>query len=132
MKRGKEDYLRVIYELEEKEGIKSIEIAKELKISKPSVSEMLRKLSSKKLIKLKPYSKVFLTAKGKKEAEKIYDKHHLIKNFMKKFFRYEDEKARKEAHSLEHAFSEETIEILKESLYGQAAKEIKILPNYIG
>jgi len=131
MKRGKEDYLRVIYELEEKEGVRSINIAEELKISKASVSEMLRKLACKKLIKLKPYSKIFLTTKGKKEAEKIYDKHHLIKNFMKKFFRYEDEKARKEAHELEHAFSEKTIEILKESLYGQTT-EIKVLPNYIG
>ena len=44
-----ENYLRIIYCLYEKEkdktkGIKSISIAKELRISKPSVSEMVKKL----------------------------------------------------------------------------------------
>jgi len=109
----KEDYLRLIYLLEEKEGIKSIEIARELKITKASVSEMLRKLEKEGFIKKERYSKIFLTRKGKKFGEECFDRYYLIKSFLKKYFNYDEKKAKEEAHELEHVFSEESIQKIK-------------------
>lgn len=128
-KRGMQDYLRTIYELEEN-GVKSIEIAKKLKISKASVSEMLRKLKKEDLISIKPYSKILLTKKGKQQAEKYFDKYYTIKRFVKRFLNHNDEKATEEAHKLEHAFSEDSIIILNKIL--DENKENLFLPNYVG
>lgn len=137
-KRGREDYLRTIYELSENEdtGVKSVDIASSLKISKASVSEMLRKLSSKKLVKMQPYSKIFLTSKGKKQAENIFDKNYTISRFLKKFLEHDEFLAEKEAHQLEHVFSEESLEKLNKIMFGKKEnKELAAkseIPGYVG
>ena len=136
-KRGKEDYLRTIYELSEDEntGVRSVDIASELDISKASVSEMLRKLASQKLVKMQPYSKIFLTSKGKKQAENIFDKNYTISRFLKKFLEHDEFLAEKEAHELEHALSEESIKKLNKIMFGKTehrkSKEAEIL-SYVG
>lgn len=131
--RGKEDYLRMIYELcEEKEGVRSIDIASQLEISKASVSEMLRKLASENLVKIQPYSKIFLTQKGKKEAEKISDKHFIIKKFMEKFLEHDEEKAIEEAHKLEHALSEESVKIISKIIKIEDYKGKINVQSYVG
>lgn len=119
-----EDYLRVIHELESQGPVKSIEIAKTLHISKPSVSEMLRKLEKLKMIKLKPYFPVQLTEKGKKEASKLQNKHEIIKSFLEKVKHTNPEK---EAHILEHHFSDESICKLQDCF-----KIKQEIPCYIG
>ncbi len=115
-KRRKEDYLRIIHELYKEEGVRSIALASSLKISKASVSEMLRKLARENLVKIEPYSKVFLTTKGKNKAKNLSDKHFVIKKFVEKFFKYNEEKAAEEAHKLEHALSEESVNIISKIL----------------
>ena len=95
MKTKREDYLRIIFELEEKRGVKNVELARKLKISKASVSEMLRKLASSKLVTVKPYSRILLTRKGRQEAELAFDNYCLTKEFIKKFLGLNEEKQRK-------------------------------------
>jgi len=129
IKRGQEDYLRLLYILGNTEGVRNVDIANKLKIKKSSVSEMLRKLHKQSLVNLKPYSKVFLTKKGETIAEKLFDRHITIKKFFKKFLHYEDNKASEEAHQLEHHFSEDTVKIMNEFVEGK--KELN-LPNYVG
>ena len=136
-KRGKEDYLRTIYELSENEniGVKSVDIASALDISKASVSEMLKKLASQKLIKMQPYSKIFLTKTGKKQAENIFDKNYTISRFLKKFLEHDEFLAEKEAHKLEHVFSQESLEKLNKIMFGKKDnKEISTteIPSYVG
>ncbi|MBU1136225.1 MAG: metal-dependent transcriptional regulator [Nanoarchaeota archaeon] len=132
LKRGEEDYLRVIYDLEcpHKPGVKAVDISKRLGISKSSVSEMLRKLNSKNLIKIQPYSKIFLTRQGRKKAENQYTKHRVITKFMKKFLNHDEDMAIKESHKLEHAFSEDSIQILKEIIGGK--RKYGEMPGYVG
>jgi len=130
-KRGEEDYLRVMWELfDETTGIKSVDIARKLGVSKASVSEMARKLSEKGLLKIEPYSKILLTSKGKTAAKNLFESHLIIKDFLRKYFKYEESKAVEEAHKLEHAFSEESILLLNEILHGR--KKIEAIPGYIG
>ena len=111
-----EDYLRVIFELEkERSEVKSVDIAKKLKISKASVSEMIRKIARKKLISIKPYSKLRLTSKGREKAERLYKKHAVIRGFMSKLLK-DEAQAEEEAHKLEHAFSFDSAEVLNKIL----------------
>lgn len=116
-----EDYLRTIYSLYEEQedkstGIKSINIAKELKISKASVSSMVKKLIFKKYLKAKPYSDIYFTKKGLKEAKRIMHNHRVIEVFLKNILNCDIKRIHKEAHRLEHTFSEYTIRKLDKFL----------------
>ena len=111
-----EDYLLAIYRIYEIQGfngpIKSVDIAKSLKISKPSVSAILRKLSSKGYLKLKRYSPIQLTEKGIREGKRVTHNHRLIEYFLKESLKIDVKKIHEEAHALEHSFSQNTIKKL--------------------
>lgn len=116
-----EDYLRAIYFVYEKqkdknEGIKSVDIAKSLCISKPSVSAMVKKLAKKGFLNAKPYSNICLTKKGLKESKRVTHNFRVIGIFLKDILEYDINKINKEAHKLEHAFSEDSIKKLDEFL----------------
>ncbi len=116
-----EDYLRAIYFLIEKKsgqevGVSSVDLAKELGISKASVSEMISKLKNIGLVDSEPYSKVYLTKKGLEKAKKVMHKHRLIEYFLSEVLKCDMRKIHTEAHNLEHAFSEETIKKLDDFL----------------
>jgi len=115
--KSQEDYLGAIYLIYEKQvdksaGVKSVDIANYLQVSKPSVSEMLRKLEKKGLIKAKPYSNISFTRKGLKEARRITHNRRVIEVFLKDSLRCKTEEIHEEAHKLEHAFSEKLIKKL--------------------
>jgi DtxR family Mn-dependent transcriptional regulator len=118
LKQTQEDYLRTIYFLSEKlkdksKGIHSVDIAKELNITKPTVSRLIKKLTSQGLINSEAYSKITFTKKGFKQAEKIMYKHRIIEAFLTKTLGYKDiDKIHQEAHHLEHGFSYESIKRL--------------------
>ncbi|MBU1704955.1 MAG: DtxR family transcriptional regulator [Nanoarchaeota archaeon] len=110
-----ENYLQTMYYLFEKDtnkGIKSIDIAKELKISRPSVSSMVKKLAKEGYLIADKYSKIFLTEFGKKEARKLMHKHRVIEVFLVDVLGHNVDNVHEEAHELEHAFSDESIEKL--------------------
>ncbi len=113
-----EDYLRTLYHLYEKDkkGVMSKDLAKELKISKPSVSEMLKKLMKSGFIKFEPYSDIYFTKKGLRKAKEIMHSHRVIEVFLSKVLKYELPKVHDEAHRLEHAFSAESIKRLDKFL----------------
>lgn len=122
---SKEDYLRVMYELYEKEDcIKSVDIAFILKVTKSSVSQMIKKLANERLIITKPYSKIKFTSKGLKKAKQLMHNHRVIEVFLKDILKYDIKKVHEEAHKLEHAFSEDSIERLDKFL-----KNPKISPH---
>lgn len=108
-----ENYLCTIYSIFENnidEGIKSIDIAQKLNISRASVSSMVKKLSKEGYIIADKYSKIFFTDFGKKEARKLMHKHRVIEVFLVDILGHDVDKVHEEAHKLEHAFSDESIE----------------------
>jgi DtxR family Mn-dependent transcriptional regulator len=120
-KTSREDYLRTIYSLYEKsekmeDGIRSVDLAKSLGVTKPSVSAMLRKLVDLELLKDIRYSNIHLTEKGWEEARRITHNHRVIEVFLEKILGYDAKDVHEEAHRLEHAFSEESIKRLDEYL----------------
>ena len=114
---NKEDYLRGLFILEEEKGhIKSIDLAHYLNVSKPSVSEMVKELNKEGLISYKKYSKLKFTAKGRRIAQKLTSKHRLIEIFLKNILKLNSKNVHEEAHRLEHAFSDESMEKLRKLL----------------
>ncbi len=123
-KQSQEDYLRAIYDiLEKKQQVKAIDIVKYLNVSKPSVSEMVRKMTKKGLIKSAPYSAIKFTKKGKKIATRLTYKHRVIEVFLKNVLKCNKKNIHQEAHQLEHAFSDQVIKKL-----GKLLKNPKISP----
>jgi len=119
---NREDYLRLMYKIceeknLEKGGIKKVDIARKLQISKPSVTQMMNKFAQENLVKIDTYSKVFFTEKGLRLAKKITHNYRVIEIFLHDILNYKSlEKIRTEAHKLEHAFSDSAIKRLDKFL----------------
>ena len=114
IKKTKEDYLRAIYHFQEdkkdiKEGINSISLSKYLNVSKPTVSEMIRKLMKEELVHTTHYGKIKLTKKGLYESKTITKKHRIIEAFLAGILKINRKTIHEEAHRLEHAFSNNSI-----------------------
>ncbi|GAG53211.1 unnamed protein product, partial [marine sediment metagenome] len=115
---SKEDYLKRIYYIQKDKNraIKSVELANEMKISKASVNEMIKKLANAGLVEYKLYSSINLTKKGIEEAEKIVYKHRILEGFLSKVLRLKKTKVHEEADKLEHGVSKEAAEKLEKLL----------------
>ncbi len=117
MSKSKEDYLGEIYRLQfcNNRATKISEIASALKISRPSVSQMVRKLSKQALVEFEDYGKVTLTRKGIEEARKIVRKHQLLEVFFSRILRIR-KRFHAEAHKVEHSLSEQATDRLEDVL----------------
>jgi len=112
--RSMEDYLEAIWNLQDKKGyVKAKDIADKLEVTRPSVSEMIKKLSESSYILYEKYGGIVLTAKGKKLAQEIKKRHTLLVEFLK-IIGVSEENAQRDACKLEHDISPETITCLLE------------------
>lgn len=106
-----EDYLKTIYELETRHGAASTnEIAAALRIAAPSVSGMIRRLSSQGLITHEPYKGVQLTREGRRAALRTIRRHRVIEAYLTQALGYPWDCVHDEAERLEHAASDELID----------------------
>lgn len=111
--KANEDYLEAILLLE-KEGkiIRSIDIARMLNVSRPGVNQAMNVLKEMKLINKDDYSDIKLTDEGRKIAQKVYEKHLVIKQFLLKIG-VSEITAENDCCKIEHVLSDETFECLK-------------------
>jgi DtxR family Mn-dependent transcriptional regulator len=106
-----EDYLKAIYELESRDGAAgTTEIASALHIAAPSVSGMIRRLSSQGLITHEPYKGVQLTREGRRAALRTIRRHRVIEAYLTRALGYAWDRVHDEAERLEHAASDELID----------------------
>ena len=109
LSRTAENYLRVIYELYEKKGYAlSKEIAKNMCVKAPTVSEMTKKLAAAGLVVYNKNGPIILSAEGKQKGEAIKKRYEV---FLKLFTiaGVEQKTAYMDACYLEHHLSEETV-----------------------
>lgn len=115
IKKSQENYLRAMYELSERQadkkaGIKKAQVAEMLQISKSSVTQMMKKLLERGLIKMDFYSRIFFTKKGLALAERVTRKHRIIEVFLRDVLGFESlEEINEEAKRLEYGFSDNVI-----------------------
>ena len=81
-----EMYLETILRLSEKlEIVRSIDIADEMGFSKPSVSRAMKTLSTNGYITINPSTgSVRLLESGRAIAEKIYERHKLLSEYLER------------------------------------------------
>jgi len=105
-----EDYLSAIWKLRDKRELSVTALAKHLRVSKPSVTEMLGTLRDLNYVNYKAYGNIILTKKGESLAEKVVRKHRITESFLKDMLKIKGEKIHVLADKLEHAFDEECID----------------------
>lgn len=103
-----EDYLeQILMLLEQKGHARSIDIATERKVSKPSVSIAMKKLRENGYIRMSSDSLISLTDKGYTIARKMYNRHQALTKYLLQLGVPEDI-ARGDACRIEHVLSEES------------------------
>jgi len=112
-----EDYIKNIYKLQrEGEKVTTSALAANLQLSDPSISDMIKKLSGRGLVRYAPYRGVELTASGKRMALKIVRRHRLWEMFLAQFLGFSWDQVHDEAELLEHVTSDELERKLDEAL----------------
>jgi len=111
---AEEDYLKAIWtiSLNTNEKASTNAIADEISTSAASVSDMLRKLQEKELIKYEKYKGVELSEKGNKLATSIIRKHRLWEAFLVNKLDFNWGEVHDVAEQLEHIKSVELVDKL--------------------
>jgi DtxR family Mn-dependent transcriptional regulator len=107
-----ENYLKAIYTLSERNetfDTSTTEIADRINTKPPTVSDMLRKLTEKKLVSYEKYKRVQLTKAGKQVAMLIIRKHRLWEVFLHDKLAFNWDEVHEVAEQLEHINSEKLI-----------------------
>ena len=108
-----EDYLETILILKEKLGVvRSIDIAREMNFSKPSVSVAMKKLKANGFIVVDEEGYISLTSLDYEVASKTYEKHRILVAALIKLG-VSEEQAKEDACKIEHDLSEETFAAIK-------------------
>lgn len=112
-----EMYLETVHILEKRSGHAHVtEIAKELHVSKPSVTKAMKYLKEKGLIEKELYGSINLTEQGREIAKKIYRNHIIITRFLELSLDMKAQDAKDDACRIEHVVSDNMIESIEEYL----------------
>ena len=108
-----EMYLETIYVLSQSsENVRSIDVAEHMGYSKPSVSRAVGLLKQGGLLIMKEDGTLSLTEEGIKTAKKIFERHTVLTNFLRKIG-VSEETASNDACKIEHVISDETLDMIK-------------------
>ncbi|MCC6601401.1 MAG: metal-dependent transcriptional regulator [Crocinitomicaceae bacterium] len=113
-----ENYLKGIYTLSKQSpsGVATTALAEKMETKASSVTDMLKKLDEKGLVRHAPYKGAVLTQKGKKIAIEVVRKHRLWEVFLVEKLRFGWDEVHTIAEQLEHIDSAELIVRLDEFL----------------
>ena len=111
-----EDYLEAILRLsQEGGGVRSVDIATMLSVSKPSVSHAMKLLREDGYIAMDRYGTVTLLDKGAEIANRIYERHTVLTTMLESLG-VPSEIARADACKMEHDIRDESFARIKERL----------------
>lgn len=119
-----EDYLEAIYNVHTKKGyIRVKDLACELDVRCPSVTEMLKKLVLLQLITYEKYGGILLTEKGAQVARAVKDRHDTLVSLLT-LSGVPDDIANKDACVMEHHLSPISLERLKQLVSDIESKRV--------
>lgn len=103
-----EDYLKGIYRLRQPTGeVSTQDLAEELGISGPSVTNMVKRLHELRLVEHAPYHGVRLTRAGERIALEVIRHHRLLELYLAESLGFGWDQVHEEAERLEHHVSDE-------------------------
>ena len=118
-----EDYLEAILRLSRQgEGVRSIDVATMLGVSKPSVSHAMKLLREDGYIAMDRYGTITLLDKGAEIANNIYERHRVLSQMLESMG-VSKETALADACKMEHDISQETFEKSKEYFFKNMKEE---------
>lgn len=113
MSESTEMYLETILVIQKKKGhVRSIDIAREMNFSKPTISQQMKRLKEKELINMDEDGTITLTDAGAKIANMIFERHTELRNILI-HIGVSESTASQDACRIEHYISPETFEALK-------------------
>lgn len=108
IQKSAEDYLEMILMLTKQKGYaRSIDIAAELSVTKPSVSYATKRLRENGYILMDKDGLITLTDEGHSIAQRMYNRHRMLTDFLTSIG-VSEETAREDACRLEHDLSDES------------------------
>jgi DtxR family transcriptional regulator, Mn-dependent transcriptional regulator len=114
---SKENYIKAIFHLQqEQESVTTNALADALQTKPASVTDMLKKLKTQKLLQYEKYRGVKLTNDGRKIAIQIIRKHRLWEFFLVEKLQFGWEEVHEIAEELEHISSKKLVDRLDEFL----------------
>ena len=119
IKESAENYLETIFMLKKRNGqVRSIDVANELGVTKPSVSVAMKHFREEEYIVVDEDGRISLTDKGEKIAERVYERHDVIAKALM-LLGVEEDIAYEDSCKIEHDISEQSFEKIKEFLAKQ-------------
>jgi Mn-dependent DtxR family transcriptional regulator len=113
IQKAAEDYLEAMLMMREKHGyIRSVDVAEQIGVTKPSVSYATKRLRENGYITMDPDGLITLTAKGLEIAERMYERHKLLAQLLERLG-VSAETAREDACKIEHDLSVESFEAIR-------------------
>ncbi|HBT63240.1 MAG TPA: DtxR family transcriptional regulator [Ruminococcaceae bacterium] len=110
-----ENYLETILLLRKKSGyVRAVDVANQLKYSKPSVSRALGILKSAGLVSIESSGNILLTPAGERRAAEIYERHRVITEFLVLTLGISSDIAAEDACRIEHIISPDTFNRIRE------------------
>ena len=114
---SEENYIKAIFHLQCKDGnVTTNELADRLNTKPASITDMMKKLKTRKLVHYQPYQGFRLTAEGQKIALGIIRRHRLWEYFLAEKLKFNWEEVHEVAEHLEHVSSRKLIDKLDEYL----------------
>lgn len=108
-----EDYLKAVLVLTNRNGfVRSIDVAKYLNVTKPSVSRAMRLLQEGQFLSMDEKKRVYLTELGREIAEGMYERNRILTKGLIAIG-VDPETAEQDACKIEHDLSNTTFEKLK-------------------
>ena len=122
---SKENYLKVMLGLSGEGGIRSIDIANALGISKASVSCMMKVLRDEGYVSKEKYGTVTLTESGRRTAANVKRNYDVIRRFLHNVLGVEAEIAAEDACHIEHMVSTTTVDRINQQLEEMSGYQYK-------
>lgn len=114
---SEENYLKTIFHLQtEEENVSTNELAAQLQTKPASITDMMKKLKSRRLVHYQPYGGFRLTPEGKKVALGIIRRHRLWEYFLAEKLKFSWDEVHEVAEQLEHVSSKKLVDKLDEFL----------------
>ena len=112
IKESAEMYLETILVLSKQGAVRSIDIAKEMSFSRPSVSVALHNLEKEEYISIESDQTIKLLPKGAEIAKTIYERHTVLTEFFEQIG-VKTAIASEDACKIEHDISPESFKAIK-------------------
>ena len=121
IKESAEMYLETILVLSKKGPVRSIDIAKEMNFSRPSVSVALHNLEKEQYISIESDQTIKLLSKGEEIAKTIYERHTVLTEFFEQIG-VKSSIASADACKIEHDISPESFKAIKKLVKNNRTK----------